>query len=53
VDLVVDEVVELQHVHDADRHVLVEGLARPTIEEDRLTALREAASASAPLMSAS
>ena len=38
VDLVVDEVVELQHVHDAHRDLLVERLAGAAVEEDRLTA---------------
>ena len=40
VDLVVDQVVELEHVHDAHRDVLVEGVARAAVEQDRLTARR-------------
>ena len=42
VDLVVDQVVELEHVHDAHRHVLIEGLAGAAVEEDRLAAGRAA-----------
>ena len=42
VDLVVDQVVELEHVHHAHRHLLVEGLARAPVEEHRLTAGGEA-----------
>jgi len=38
VDLVVDKVMQLQHVHHADGHILVEGLTRATVEEDGLTA---------------
>src|SRR5713101_3273758 len=36
VDLLVDQVVQLEHVHDAHRDVLVEGLARAPVEEDHL-----------------
>src|SRR4051812_47087430 len=42
VDLLVDQVVELEHVHDAHRHVLVERLAGAAVEEDHLTRLRQA-----------
>ena len=42
VDLVVDQVVELEHVHDAHRDVLIERLAGAAVEEDRLAARREA-----------
>ena len=34
-DLVVDQVVELQHVHDAHGDVLVERLAGAAVEQDR------------------
>jgi hypothetical protein len=36
VDLVVHEVVQLQHVHHADRDVLIEDLTGTTVEQDRL-----------------
>ncbi|GAE69679.1 hypothetical protein JCM18909_2924 [Cutibacterium acnes JCM 18909] len=36
-DLVVDQVVQLQHVHVADAHLRGEGLAGTAIEEGRLT----------------
>ena len=42
VDLVVHEVVELQHVHDPDRDVLLERLAGPAVEQDRLPARGQA-----------
>ena len=41
VDLVVDEVVELEHVHHAHGDLLVERLAGAAVEEHRLTARRE------------
>ena len=41
VDLVVDQVVELEHVHDAHGHFLIEGLAGAAVEEHRLAAGRE------------
>src|SRR4051812_18971066 len=40
VDFVVHQVVELQDVHDADRHVLLERLTRAAVEQDRLSAGR-------------
>jgi hypothetical protein len=36
VDLVVDEVEELQDVHEADRHLLLERLAGLAVEEPDL-----------------
>ena len=41
VDLVVDQVVELEHVHDAHGDLLIERLAGAAVEEDRLAAGRE------------
>ncbi len=41
VDLFVDQVVELQHVHDADRDVLIEGLAGAAVEQDHLARARQ------------
>ena len=38
VDLVVHEVVQLEHVHDADGDVLLERIARAAVEQDRLAA---------------
>ena len=38
VDLVVDQVVELEHVHDAHGDLLIEGLAGAAVEEHRLAA---------------
>ena len=40
VDLVVDQVVELEHVHHAHGHLLIEGLAGAAVEEHRLPARR-------------
>ena len=37
--LVVDQMVQLEHVHDAHGHVLVERLTATPIEEHRLAAL--------------
>ena len=42
VDLVVDQVVKLEHVHHAHRHFLIEGLTRAAVEENRLSAGRQA-----------
>ena len=42
VDLVVDQVVELEHVHDAHGDVLIEGVAGAAVEEDRLAARGQA-----------
>ena len=42
VDLVVDQVVELHHVHDADRHLVREGLAGAAVEEAGLAGGRAA-----------
>jgi hypothetical protein len=50
VDLVVDQVVQLQHVHDADGDVLVERLAGAPVEEDRLTAVGRARHASSAVL---
>src|SRR5213594_1103628 len=36
VDLVVDQMVELHHVHDAHRHLVGEGFAGPSVVEPRL-----------------
>ena len=53
-DLVVDQVVQLEHVHDAHGHLLVEGLAGAAVEEHRLAAASgRPASASVSLMSRS
>src|SRR6185369_10109437 len=40
VDLVVDQVVELEHVHHAHGHILIENLAGTTVEQDRLARSR-------------
>ena len=40
-DLVVDQVVELEHVHHAHGHLLIERLAGAAVEQDRLAALGE------------
>jgi hypothetical protein len=53
VDLVVHEVVQLQHVHDADGDVLLERLAGAAVEEDRLTGLGQAGLLSVVLTSVS
>ena len=47
VDLVVDQVVQLQHVHDADGDVVVERLAGLAVEQRRLTVGGQARHASA------
>jgi hypothetical protein len=41
VHLVVDQVVELEHVHVADGHLPLETFARATVEELRLTRQRQ------------
>ena len=46
VDLVVDQVVELEHVHDAHGDLVIERLAGPAVEEHRLAAGRETGDAS-------
>src|ERR1700685_2979482 len=40
VNLVVDQVMKLEHVHDADRDFLIEGVSGSTVEENGLAAGR-------------